>query len=111
MLMQDGRADGDVPDAYVVHVGERATPLAMSVAELLRDAGLAIVVHAGGGNFGSQMRRADASGARYALIVGDDEAAANVVSVKPLRESGEQVALPPGEVAKRIGAVEASQKH
>jgi histidyl-tRNA synthetase len=111
MLMQDGRADGDVPDAYVVHVGERATPLAMSVAELLRDAGLAIVVHAGGGNFGSQMRRADASGARYALIVGDDEAAANVVSVKPLRESGEQVALPPGEVAKRIGAVEDSHKH
>ncbi len=112
MLMQDaGRTDSGAPDAYVVHVGDSATRLAMSVAEHLRDAGLAIVVHAGGGNFGSQMRRADASGARYALIVGDDEAAANVVSVKPLRESGEQVALPPGEVAKRIGAIEDAARH
>jgi histidyl-tRNA synthetase len=112
MLMQDaGRTDDDAPDAYVVHVGDRATRLAMSVAENLRDAGLAIIVHAGGGNFGSQMRRADASGARYALIVGDDEAAANVVSVKPLRESGAQVALPPGELATRIGTLAGSAKH
>ena len=48
------------------------------------------------------MRRADASGARFALIVGDDEAAANVVAVKPLRDPGEQVALPPGELVMRI---------
>ncbi len=112
MLMQDSdRASNDAPDAYVVHVGERATRLANSVAENLRDAGLAIVVHAGGGNFGSQMRRADASGARYALIVGDDEAAANVVSVKPLRETGAQVAMAPGDLAKRIGTVVDSAKH
>ncbi len=57
------------------------------------------------------MRRADASGARYALIVGDDEAAANVVSVKPLRETGAQVALAPGDLAKRIGTVVDSAKH
>jgi histidyl-tRNA synthetase len=61
-------------------------------------------VHAGGGNFGSQMRRANASGARFALIVGDDEAAANVVSVKPLRDAGEQVALPPDQLLSRIAA-------
>jgi histidyl-tRNA synthetase len=103
MLMQDaGRTASDAPDAYVVHVGDRATRLAVSVAESLREAGLAIVVHAGGGNIGSQMRRADASGARFALIVGDDEVAANVVAVKPLRDPGEQVALPPGELAMRI---------
>jgi histidyl-tRNA synthetase len=112
MLMQDeDRTDSDAPDAYVVHVGDGATRLAMSVAENLRDAGLAIVVHAGGGNFGSQMRRADASGARYALILGDDEAAANVVSVKPLRESGAQVALPPGELATHIATLAGSAKH
>jgi histidyl-tRNA synthetase len=50
LLMQDtGRSASDAPDAYVVHVGDRATRLALSVAENLRDAGLAIVVHAGGG--------------------------------------------------------------
>jgi len=112
MLMQDaGHTANDAPDAYVVHVGDRATRLAMSVAENLRDTGLAIVVHAGGGNFGSQMRRANASGARYALIIGDDEAAANVVAVKPLRDPGEQIALSPGEVATRIAPVTHHSKH
>jgi histidyl-tRNA synthetase len=72
------------------------------VAETLRDAGLAIVVNAGGGSFKSQMKRADASGARYALIVGDDEASANRVGVKPLRAAGEQIALAPAEVAARL---------
>ena len=105
LLMQDaGRTASDAPDAYMVHVGDRATRLALSVAENLRDAGLAIVVNAGGGNFGSQMRRADACGARFALIVGDDEAAANVVAVKPLRGPGEQMALPPGELVTRIAS-------
>ena len=112
MLMQDaGHTANDAPDAYVVHVGDRATRLAMSVAENLRDTGLAIVVHAGGGNFGSQMRRANASGAWYALIIGDDEAAANVVAVKPLRDPGEQIALSQGEVATRIAPVTHNAKH
>ena len=74
------------------------------VAEMLRDAGLAIVVNAGGGSFKSQMKRADASGARFALIVGDDEAAANRVAVKPLRSAGEQLSLAPAELAARLAA-------
>jgi histidyl-tRNA synthetase len=112
LLMQDaGLKVSDAPDAYVVHVGASATRLALSVAENLRDAGLAIVVHAGGGNFGSQMRRADASGARFALIVGDDEAAANVVGFKPLRDSGEQVALAPEQLAQRIASTTREAKH
>jgi histidyl-tRNA synthetase len=61
------------------------------VAEQLRDAGLAVILHCGGGSFKSQMKRADASGARYAVIVGDDEARAGVLSVKPLREAAQQV--------------------
>ena len=44
------------------------------------------------------MKKADASGARYALIVGDDEAAANAVAVKPLRETGEQRAVPARDI-------------
>ena len=76
-----------------MHVGDAAAALAGRVAETLRDAGHAAIVHAGGGSFKSQMKKADASGARYALIVGDDEAAANTVAVKPLREAGEQRAV------------------
>lgn len=92
------------PDAYVVHVGAAAANLALATAERLRDAGLAIVVNAGGGTFKAQMKRADASGARWALIVGDDEVAANRVAVKPLRATGEQLALPPEDVAAQIRA-------
>jgi histidyl-tRNA synthetase len=49
------------------------------------------VLHCGGGSFKSQMKKADGSGARFALIIGDDEAQAGQVSLKPLREAGEQV--------------------
>ncbi|MFI4925783.1 MAG: His/Gly/Thr/Pro-type tRNA ligase C-terminal domain-containing protein, partial [Vicinamibacteria bacterium] len=86
------------PLAYVVHVGDAAGPLARRVAETLRDAGHAAIVHAGGGGFKAQMKKADASGARFALIVGDDEAAAGTVAVKPLRESGEQRTVPARDV-------------
>jgi histidyl-tRNA synthetase len=102
LLEQARQAADSAPDAYVVHVGAPAARLARTVAESLRDAGLAIVVNAGEGSFKAQMKRADASGARYALIVGDDEAAANRVGVKPLRVAGEQIALAPAEVAARL---------
>jgi histidyl-tRNA synthetase len=105
LLLRDaGVTVATAPDAYVVHVGAAATDLALATAERLRDAGLAIVVHAGGGNFKAQLKKADASGARWALIVGDDEAAAHCVAVKPLRAPGEQIALPPEDIAARIRA-------
>jgi histidyl-tRNA synthetase len=80
-----------VADAYLVRQGAAAERYGAGVAEQLRDAGLAVILHCGGGSFKSQMKRADASGARYAVIVGDDEAGAGVVSVKPLREAAQQV--------------------
>jgi histidyl-tRNA synthetase len=104
LLLQDVRRASDAPDAYVVHAGDAASRFAAGVAEALRDAGLAIVLHAGGGSFKTQMKRADASGARFALIVGEDEAAANRVAVKPLRATGEQIALPPEAVAAHLVA-------
>jgi histidyl-tRNA synthetase len=61
------------------------------VAETLRDGGLSVVLHCGGGGFKAQMKRADGSGARYAVVIGDDEAAAGTVTVKALRENVEQV--------------------
>jgi histidyl-tRNA synthetase len=74
------------PDVYLVHQGEAADRLAERLAEQLRDHALTVVLHCGGGSFKSQMKRADASRARYAVIVGDDEARAGMVSVKALRE-------------------------
>lgn len=80
-----------VLDAYVVHQGEVATDFAWKAVELLRNNGLRAILHCGGGSFKSQMKKADASGARFALIVGDDEAQVEEVSLKPLREAISQV--------------------
>jgi histidyl-tRNA synthetase len=60
----------------------------------LRGTGFAVTLHCGGGSFKSQMKRADASGAPFAVVIGDDEAAAGEVSLKPLRDGGEQIRVP-----------------
>jgi histidyl-tRNA synthetase len=77
-------------DVYVVHQGELASRLASQVAEQLRDDEKRVVLHCGGGSFKSQMKKADASGARVTVVIGDDEARANEVGVKPM-QGGEQV--------------------
>ncbi len=105
LLEQRPRQTSAAPDAYVAHVGEAAARVAGVVAERLRDAGLAVIVHAGGGGFKAQMKKADASGARHALIVGEDEAAAGEVSVKPLREPGEQQRSSVERVIERLGSL------
>lgn len=72
---------------YMIHQGDQAQRAAARVAENLRDAGLRVIVHAGSSGFKSQFKRADASGAQVAVILGGDELAANAASVKWLRES------------------------
>ena len=86
-------------DAYVVHQGETADRFAFRVAETLREQGLHAILHCGGGSFKSQMKKADASGARFAVIIGDDEAAAEAVTLKPLREMGDQARLAVAQAA------------
>ncbi len=83
-------APGTPADAYIVHQGEAASAFAWQVANTLRQAGLNVVLHCGGGSFKAQMKKADASAARYALIIGDDEAAGGEITLKPLREATEQ---------------------
>ncbi|MDR1854043.1 MAG: histidine--tRNA ligase [Azoarcus sp.] len=83
-------AERPAPDIYVVNQGEGAQKLAFRAAEALRDIGLDVTLHCGGGSFKSQMKKADASGAPLAVLVGDDEAAAGEVSIKPLRGGGAQ---------------------
>jgi len=91
-----------VPDVYLVRQGERAERYAETLAERLRDAGLSVTLHCGGGSFKSQMKKADASGARYAVIIGDDEAQAGELSVKPLRAQAEQVRVKLDEAVERL---------
>jgi histidyl-tRNA synthetase len=75
------------PDLFVMAQGDAAQRAALGLAERLRDAfpGRGIVVHCGQAKFKTQFRRADESGARVALIIGDDELARGVVAFKPLR--------------------------
>jgi histidyl-tRNA synthetase len=81
-------APAHVADAYVVHADAQA--FASQVAEQLREAGKYVVLHAGGGSFKSQMKKADASGARYAIVIGSDEVQKNGVTLKPLRREQAQ---------------------
>jgi histidyl-tRNA synthetase len=96
-------------DVYIVHQGETAQMQAFVVSERLRDAGLDVVLHcassAGPGSFKSQMKRADASGAGYAVIIGEDEIASNSAIVKSLRAEdmeNNQAAVPFDAIAEYL---------
>lgn len=88
-----GVAAPEAPDVYVVHVGEQAMRVAFRAAEALREHGFVVLTHCGGGSFKSQMKKADSSGAAMAVIIGEDEAAAGEVGLKPLRGPGAQQKL------------------
>jgi histidyl-tRNA synthetase len=85
-------APAAVPDVYAIVPSARAMGAAMATCESLRGAGVSVLMHAAGaeswGTMKAQFKRADASGARYALIFGDDELARGEVSIKSLRDPG-----------------------
>jgi histidyl-tRNA synthetase len=93
-------------DVYAVAVGEESYSTALVCIEGLRDVlpALRIVQHAGGGSFKSQMKKADKSGARVALIWGEDEVAAGSVTLKILRGHSQQQSLPQTELASALAA-------
>ena len=76
------------PDVYLVLAGDAAEALGLGLAEQLRDAvpGLKVEANCGGGSFKTQMKRADRSGARYAVILGDNEVAGRKAALKSLRD-------------------------
>ncbi|WP_407943963.1 histidine--tRNA ligase [Marinobacter salinisoli] len=94
-------------DIYVTAMGEAAVPQAMVLAESLRSAlpGLTIVSHCGGGSFKSQMKKADKSGARYALIIGENELANGTVALKPLRSDEGQQEIEQAKLATTLSNV------
>ncbi len=96
-----GDPQREVPDVYLVHQGGEANRFAFRVAEVLRGHGFDVVLHCGGGSFKSQMKKADASGAPFAVIIGDDEARANEASLKPMR-GGEQRRIAADQLAEML---------
>ncbi|BCK87440.1 histidine--tRNA ligase [Sideroxyarcus emersonii] len=103
LIQEDGMQNPPAGlDVYVVHQGEQARDMAWRVAELLRDDGLRVLLHCGGGGFKSQMKKADGSTAVCAAIIGDDEAAANVVMLKPLRVQAEQQRVDLADIRQKI---------
>jgi histidyl-tRNA synthetase len=92
-----------VCDVYVVHHAPQSHLAAIDLAEQLRDHGLDVLLHCGGGSFKSQFRRADASGAAYAVVLGEDEIAQGQATIKDLRQaSASQAQVPMVEAAHYI---------
>jgi histidyl-tRNA synthetase len=108
-LMQQGGESfaRQPPDIYVIASGERATRAALALAEKLRDElpTVTLEMNQGGGNFKKQFQRADRSGARLALVLGDEELERSAVTLKSLRIEGQQTISPLAELAARIPAL------
>ncbi|WP_081926484.1 MULTISPECIES: histidine--tRNA ligase [unclassified Alteromonas] len=93
--LTDEGQDDSFADVYVTAMGDDAQSYAIEVAEHLRNQlpDTRIMMHCGGGNFKKQLKRADKTGARLALLLGSDEMQSRKVGVKPLRDGQEQVTV------------------
>jgi histidyl-tRNA synthetase len=92
------------PHLYIVTVGEQAERHGLLLSEQLREAlpSLRVMTHCGGGSFKSQFKKADRSGARFALVLGDEEVAKRQAGIKPLREQIEQQTVGFAELPGRL---------
>jgi histidyl-tRNA synthetase len=95
------------PQVYLVLVGERTEIAGFKLAERLRDdwPALRLQINLGGGSFKTQFKRADKSGADYAIVLGDDEVARGVVALKALRQESAQEECPAAAVGERLGVL------
>lgn len=96
-------------DIYIIHQGDQAARQAVQIAELCRNQGWRVLVHAGSASFKSQFKRADVSGAKIALILGESEVNEGTISIKPLRLADNGMMLEQVTVS-QITVVEALQK-
>jgi len=87
------------PDVYVVNRGGEAEPVALALARDLRSAGLRVELDGSGSAFSKQFKRADRSGAQWALVLGDDEAARREVRLKSLQQQAEESTVALASVA------------
>ena len=95
------------PQVYMVLAGEQVEIAGFKLAERLRDAwpDLALQINLGGGSFKTQFKRADKSGAQFAIVLGDDETARGVVAVKALRQELAQEECPMDQISERLGVL------
>ena len=93
------------PHVYFVMSGDKSLQRGTQIAEQLRNeiAGLRMITNCGGGSFKSQFKRADKSGARIVLILGDEEVDKGIIGIKDLRGDGEQLTISQTELAGTIG--------
>ena len=108
MLAKQGLAtERGRPQVYLVLVGEQTELAGFRLAERLREAspGLRLQINLGGGNFKTQFKRADKSGARFALVLGDDEVVRGVVAIKDLRQGTAQEECPIDQISERLGVL------
>ena len=96
-----GQTPATNADVYIAALGDGTLERAFSLAEELRDkiTGIRVEMNLGGGSFKSQMKRADKSGAGYALILGEQELADGSIGIKPMRSTDEQVSVAMNELA------------
>ncbi|WP_256671227.1 MULTISPECIES: histidine--tRNA ligase [Pseudomonas] len=94
-------------DVYLVTLGDAAVMAGLRLAEELRDAlpNLRLVVHAGGGSFKSQFKKADKSAALYALVLGESEVEQQQIGLKPLRTEEEQENLSWQDLPARLAQI------
>ncbi|RDH83707.1 MAG: histidine--tRNA ligase [endosymbiont of Galathealinum brachiosum] len=107
-LLEDaGMQVDNTPDIYIVLQGDDAQLQGLSFVESLRDQlpDINIQTNCGGGAFKGQIKKADKSGAKIALIMGDDEVANNTVSIKLLREKAEQITVTHSELVAAINKI------
>ena len=94
-------------DVYVIHQGEAAARNAFTVARQLRAAGLNVIYHGGTGSFKSQFKKADQSGARFAVVIGEGEVATQTANLKTLtgEQQGAQQTLAQDQLAQVIASI------
>jgi histidyl-tRNA synthetase len=104
MRLKQLAGNESAPDVYLVLAGDAAEGMGLRLAEQLRDAvaGLKVETNCGGGGFKSQLKRADRSGARLAVILGDEEVARGVAAVKALRLESGQREVPLADLAAEL---------
>jgi histidyl-tRNA synthetase len=106
LRLEESTAGPSAPDVFVVSAGDAARRAGFAAAETLRDRvpGLSVSIGAPAAGFKAQMRRADRSGARFAVILGDDEVAAGQFGLKPLRTDEPQLSLSLDELVRQLSS-------
>lgn len=92
----------NTPDIYVLQQGDGASLCGLKVARDLRQAGFKVLQHVGGSSFKSQMKKADGSGAKFALIIGENEIATGCLTLKDLRGQNEQITVNAAEIITQL---------